>query len=166
LPSIVAALIPSPSPLVVFAQRPDARLDVDAWNAHGERFFAVRIGLAQDPRAPAERVPTVCDETPLVIAPQGFAPGIRTAAARPASDDDRASARAAEARASAGSGLALLAARCPTVWLVERTAERDALAWSLAVVLSSALLGPILDPDDKRLVGVKSARAILDSFRL
>jgi hypothetical protein len=48
---------------------------------------------------------------------------------------------------------------------VEREDERDALAWALAVVLSSALLGPIFDADADRLVGAKTARLIFESLR-
>jgi hypothetical protein len=167
-----------PPPLLVFAQKADARVDIDAWNAHGERFFGVRLGLAEDVR-PAPRGPASAPAQPpgsaalpahasvrLVVAPRGLAPGIRRASARPRIDDDLARADAAERRGAAGAGgLALLAARCPTVWLVERESEGDAISWALAVVLSSVLLGPIHDAVADRLVGAKTARAILDSLR-
>jgi hypothetical protein len=157
---------PSPVPLLVFAQRPDARLEVDAWNAHGERFFETRIGLADDlrtvPGAPLVS-PATLDAVRFVVAPRRAVAGIRQASARPASDDDRRQARAVEVH-SGGAGLALLAARCPTVWLVERPREDDLLAWALAVVLSSACLGPILD-GTTRLVGAKTGRAIVDTLR-
>lgn len=163
---IVAVVSPSPAPLLVFAQRPDARLEVDAWNTHGERFFGTRIGLADNlrppPGAPLAARATL-DAVRFVVAPRGAVAGIRQASARPAGDDDRLQARAVEAH-SGGAGLALLAARCPTVWLIERPSEDDLLAWALAVVLSSACLGPILD-GTTRLVGAKTGRAIVDSLR-
>jgi hypothetical protein len=157
-------MIPAPVvPLLVFAQRPDARIDVDAWNAHGERFFAMRIGLADAPET-TPGVPSLhADSVRFVVAPRGAPAGIRHASARPTRDDDLAQARAAEAK-TGSAGLAHLATRCSTVWLIERTDERDALAWGLAVVLSSVLLGPILD-NTGRLVGAKTGRAILDSLR-
>jgi hypothetical protein len=150
-------------PLLVFAQRPDARVEVDAWNAHGERFFAMRIGLADPPETAPGPPPRSVDSIRFVVAPRDAPAGIRRASARPTRDGDLAQARAAEAH-TGSAGLAHLATRCPTVWLIERADERDALAWGLAVVLSSVLLGPILDGTG-RLVGAKTGRAILDSLR-
>jgi len=156
------ALHPSRRPLLVFAQRPDASVDIDAWNAHGARFFGVRVGLAEAPGDPAPRHAAVR----FVVAPAGIAPGIREATARPRLDDDLARARAAEAaHPAASAGLASLAARCPTLWLVTRHEDGDdPLAWALAIVISSTLLGPILDDERGRLVGAKTARAIVEAL--
>ena len=150
---------------MVFAQRADARVEIDAWRAHAARFFTTRIGLAEDkrydPDAPAPRV----DSARFVVAPPGESPGIRTAFARPRDDEDLALAEAADARAG-GTGLALLARRCPTVWLVALVAREgndDTLALHLAAILASALLGPILEVRKGELYGVKTAREKIKS---
>jgi hypothetical protein len=142
--------------LLVFAQPAMPRVDVDAWNAHATRFFATRLGLAEVKRdGPGE--PPWTEPTRLVVAPDGQAAGIRTIAARPSDERDLAMAAATETRA-AGSGLALLARRCPTIWRVDRDGDDDALALRLAAILASLLLGPILDPSGPDIFGVKTAR--------
>jgi hypothetical protein len=142
---------------VVFAQRTDARVELEAWSAHAERFFATRVGLAEDKKyAPDIPVPLV-DSVSFVIAPLGESPGVRLAFARPRDEEDLALAEAADARAGF-TGLALLARRCPTVWLVARETEGDGLALRLAAILASVLLGPILDTRSGELYGVKTAR--------
>jgi hypothetical protein len=147
-------------PYLVFAQRPDARVDIDAWCAHAERFFATRIGLAEDRRYAEGAPPPLGDRARFVVAPEGGREdaGIREATARPATDDDRVRAL----RADTGGGLALLARRCPTVWLVARESPEDRLALRLAAILSSVLLGPVLDPVRGDLIGAKTARLRAD----
>ncbi len=137
---------------LVFGQRTDARVDVDAWNAHATRFFATRIGLASvDPGEPS-----------FVVAPDGEAPGVRAGFPRPTGVEDLALAEAAEARAGGG-GLSLLARRCGIVWVIEREGPEDALALRLAAILASVLLGPILDCASGEIFGVKTARAKLEA---
>jgi hypothetical protein len=138
------------SSFVVFSQSKDARVDIRAWDAHARRFFHTRLGLAEDARG---------DAVAFVVAPEGEAPGVRTACARPRKAEDLAMAHAAD---PAGAGLALLAQRCPIVWLVERKSDDDRLALRLSAVLASILLGPILDVRVPELLGVKSARARLE----
>jgi len=141
-----------PSPMrsfLVFAQSAEARVDIDSWTAHAERFFATRIGLAAS--APPSWT--------FVIAPDGQPSDIRVAYARLRENDDLALADAAD---SAGTGLARLARRCPTVWLVSRVAPDDGVALRLATILASVLLGPILDARVPELLGVKSARSRLE----
>jgi hypothetical protein len=170
---------PPTSDLVVFAQRSDAAVDIDAWSAHAERFFATRIGLAdvshRDPLSP----PPMTDSVRIVVAPPSGAPGIRRASARPRSAEDLALAEAADARRG-GTGLARLARRCGMVWVVARepaesssgrlTADSsgrltaDPLALRLAVVLSSVLLGPVLDVAAGSLFGAATGRGMLDSI--
>jgi hypothetical protein len=139
-----------PPPLLVFAQPGDARADVDAWSAHAARFFATRVGLANE-------------EHSFVVAPDGHPPGIRAAVPRPSTAADFAEADAAEIR-SRGAGLAPLARRCKTVWVVAREAPSDALALRLAVILASVFLGPILDPASGEIFGVKTGRAKVESL--
>jgi hypothetical protein len=134
---------------VVFAQSGSAFVDVAAWDAHAARFFRTRLSL------PAELSSERQGETALLVAPEGEAAGVRFVRGRPRDAEDLALADAADA---ARSGLALLARRCPTVWLVAREADLDPLALRLAAILASALLGPILDARIPELLGVKSAR--------
>jgi hypothetical protein len=144
--------LPSPSPMesfLVFSQSTEATVAIDSWTAHAERFFATRIGLAA--MAPPS--------WSFVIAPEGEPSDIRSACVRPREEEDLALADAADA---AGTGLARLARRCPTVWLVTREAHDDRIALRLAVILASILLGPILDARVPELLGVKSARGRLD----
>jgi hypothetical protein len=147
--------------LLVFAQRADARIDIDAWNAHAERFFHTRIGLTEDKVYPPGVALPRSDTAHFVVAPDGAPPGVRAVAGRPREADDLAVAAEIEARAGAA-GLALLARRCDTVWLVSRDGNADALALRLAAILASVLLGPILDCSAPELFGVKTARAKLD----
>jgi hypothetical protein len=150
---------------VVFAQRADARVDIGGWSAQAERFFATRLGLAEDKRyAPGRDAPRH-EEARFVIAPAGEAPGIRSASARPRADDDLALATDVDGRAGpGGTGLALVARRCQTVWLVGRETDPDPLALRLAAILASVLLGPILDVRVPELFGVKTARAKLEAL--
>ena len=141
---------PPPAPLLVFAQPADVRVDVDAWSAHAARFFATRVGLANE-------------EHSFVVAPDGHSPGIRAAAARPSTAADFAAADAAEG-ASRGAGLAPLARRCKTIWVVARESPSDALALRLAVILASVFLGPILDPASGEIFGVKTGRAKVEAL--
>jgi len=158
------------APLVVFAQRADVSIDIDAWNAHATRFFATRIGFAELPpngsvsaaaRDRHDRGAGADDggavTARFVVAPEGDTPGIRRAFVRLRDDQDLAPAEAADARVGA-TGLALLARRCSAVWLVERTGSGDRIALRLATVLASILLGPILDTTGGELFGLKTAR--------
>ena len=141
--------------LLVFSQQSNARIAIDAWNDHAVRFFQTRVGMAE-PFAPEGGVPGVM-RARLVIAPDGGAAGVRSAWTRSRTADDLALADAAEARAGGG-GLALLARRCPWVWLVERDTIDDRLALCLAAILASVLLGPVLDARAGKIFGVRTAR--------
>jgi hypothetical protein len=149
---------------MIFAQRPDARVEIEAWSAHAERFFATRLGLTAEKRYAPGEVPRT-DAARFVIAPEGEAPGIREASGRPCIEDDLTLAAATDERAGpGGTGLALLARRCQTVWLVERALDPDPLALRLAAILASIFLGPILDTRVPELFGVKTARAKLEAM--
>jgi len=139
--------VTSAAPLLVFAQPADVRVDIDAWCAHASRFFATRIGLANEPNT-------------FVIAPDGRPPGIRSAIPRPCTADDLSQAAAADA----GGGLAELAQRCKTIWQVPRESRSDSLALTLAMILASLHLGPILDRTTPELFGLKTARAKLTAL--
>jgi hypothetical protein len=148
---------------VVFAQRDDARVDVNAWNAQAERFFSTRLGLTEEKRYDPHETPPRTDQARFVVAPATEAPGIRLASGRPRDEDDLALAIDADDRAG-NTGLALVARRCHTVWLVSREAEADPLALRLAAILASVVLGPVLDVRGPELFGVKTARAKLEAL--
>jgi hypothetical protein len=148
---------------IVFAQRSDARVDIDGWNAHAARFFATRIGLTTEKRYSAGGPAPRTDEAEFVVAPEGEPPGVRSTLARPCDADDRALAETIDARAG-NTGLGLLAQRCGMVWMVAREEPRDRLALRLAAILASILLGPVLDAAAGELFGVKTARSKLDAM--
>jgi hypothetical protein len=129
---------------VVFSQSESARVDVASWDAHARRFFRTQLSLAST------------DETAIRVTPEGEPEGVRSVHGRAREPEDLAMAEKADA---AGTGLALLARRCPTVWLVTREIDDDPLALRLAAILASVALGPILDARVPELLGVKSARA-------
>jgi hypothetical protein len=139
----------------VFAQHANLSIDIVAWNAHATRFFATRIGFAEVPPTGSTT------KARFVVAPDHGTPGIRGAFVRPRDAEDLALAEAADARAGA-TGLALLARKCPVVWLVERTSPVDRIALRLAAILASLVLGPILDTTAGTLFGVKTARRKLE----
>jgi hypothetical protein len=158
-----AVAVPRESAYLVFAQRADARIDIAAWSAQAERFFSTRLGLAEEKRYAAGQAAPRSDEARVVVAPAGEAPGIRSTCARPSEADDLALAVSADERIGpGGTGLALVARRCQTVWLVSRTVDADLLALRLAAILASIMLGPILDVRVPELFGVKTARAKLE----
>src|SRR5262249_2935882 len=137
---------------VVFAQG-QPRVDVDTWDAHARRFFATRLGVAEQPLS----TEAVC----FVLTLDGGESGTRWAFARPRDAEHLRMADAAEARAGGG-GLAQLARRCPTVWIVARESDDDRLALRLSAILASILLGPIVDARGPEIFGVKTARAKLE----
>jgi hypothetical protein len=135
---------------------------------HGERFFRVKIGLTVDKRYDLEagRPPAVDAARVVVASADPSASGTRLCFGRPATEDDRGAAEAAE-RLQRGSGMAALARRCGAVWLVatepkgrhfEPEAGEDRVALTMAAVLASVFLGPILPPRGDGLYGVKTAR--------
>ena len=147
--------------LLVFGQCTNARVDVEAWNAHAVRFFSTRIGLTIEKRYELGIPPPSSDDFEFVVAPEDETSGIRSVFARPCEANDVDLADAADARAGC-TGLALVARRCGMVWLVERREPSDRLSFRLAAILASVLLGPILDGRAGELFGVKTARAKLE----
>jgi hypothetical protein len=78
---------------------------------------------------------------------------------------DLARAREAELRGRAA-GMSDLAARCPTIWLVDSTADTPRwLVLELVAVLCATALGPALPPDGATLLGVRSARELAERLR-
>ena len=84
---------------------------------------------------------------------------------RPVLPDDLERARRAEIRGRAA-GMATLAARCSTVWVL--TAPDDAPEWLVLEAcarLAFAALGPVLPPGEETLLGVRSARERAERLR-
>lgn len=152
-----AALEPAEDTLLVFAQRSDARVELVSWRQHAERFFGTTIGLTVNKRY-AMAFPSH-DVARIVIAPSNVAGGTRTAWSRPADEGDWSRAEEAE-RACAMGGMGALARRCKQVWLVEREGDDDKTALSIAAILASVLLGPIVIGDE--IFGVRGARERLE----
>ncbi|MBX3222376.1 MAG: hypothetical protein KF795_17785 [Labilithrix sp.] len=144
----------------VFAQRSDAALDIAALKTHASRFFDTKLGLTV--AKSYVDAPPASDAARIVLASDdGAASGTRLCFGRPTDAADRAAAEAAE-RAQSTHGMALLAHRCPMVWLVVRESDDDRVALTLAAILASALLGPILAPAGDELFGVRTARMKLE----
>jgi hypothetical protein len=144
----------------VFSQQPSARLDVDAIKRQAERFFAARVGLTVDKHY--EDVLPETDAARVVIAGgDGTSSGTRLCYGRPIDSADLAAAEAAE-RAMGTYGLALLAQRCKTIWLVVPEVEEDRAALTLAAIFASHMLGPIMSPGGQEIYGVRGARLKLE----
>lgn len=142
----------------VFAQRSDAALDVGSLRSQAERFFGAKLGLTVDKRYYA---PPRTDAAHVVVAAPGGS-GTRLVFGRPTDDDDLAAAESAE-RLQGTTGMALLAKRCSSLWLVVREGSGDdPAALTIAAIFASVLLGPILVPRGDALLGVRSARARLE----
>jgi hypothetical protein len=149
------------SSYTVYAQRTNATLDITALKTHASRFFGARLGLT----TPKEygQAPPLTDAANVVLASDdGQTSGTRLCFGRPADDSDRAAAETAE-NAQNTYGMALLAARCPTVWLVSHDTENDRVALTIAAIFASVFLGPILAPSGSELFGVRTARMKLEN---
>jgi hypothetical protein len=152
------------SSYLVFAQRPDACLDMHAIKHHAARFFGTKVGLTVEkryrddaPRADAARMVVASDD--------GLMSGTRLCFGRPADGGDLAIVEQAE-RMQSSTGLGLLAQRCPTVWLIETEGgDEDRVALLLSAILASVLLGPIVRPRGDRVFGVRTARIELEANR-
>ena len=144
----------------VFSQRADAALDIDAIKRQAERFFAARVGLTVDKRY--DDVTPQFDAARVVVAGgDGTASGTRLCYGRPVDSADLAAAEAAE-REMGTYGLALLAQRCKTIWLIVPEVEEDRAALTLAAIFASHMLGPIMSPGGQELYGVRGARLKLE----
>jgi hypothetical protein len=124
-------------------------VEVDELDAHARRFFRVELRRATGGA--------------VHVTAGGGIEGERLVTTRAPTAADFALADEGEARAGGG-GLALLARRCKTVFVVERREDDDVPSLTLATVLASAHLGPIVDPRGPDLFGVKTARARLEAL--
>lgn len=149
------------SSFLVFSQHPDARLDIGQLRQQATRFFATRIGLSVEKRYPD--APPATDAARVVVArDDGLASGTRLCFGRPVEPGDLAMAEEAERRQN-GTGMSLLAGRCPTAWLIETEGgDEDRAALTLAAVFASVMLGPIVPPSGLEVFGVRTARLKLE----
>lgn len=146
----------------VFAQRPDASLDLAGIKRQAEQFFATKLGLTVDKQYENRaRAPDVDAARVVVSGGDGTASGTRLCYARPVDAADLAAAEDAE-RQMGTYGLALLAKRCKTLWMVVPETEEDRAALTIAAILASSVLGPILSPGGNEIYGVRGARLKLE----
>ncbi len=135
-------------PFLVFSQSEEPALPIDRLVAQARAHFDGTLSAAdaQDPAV-----------TRLSYAAHG-ACGDFDVATRAAAPDDVAAARHAD-RITPSGGLADLAARCKTAWVITPFgAPAEWLVFEFAALLASVALGPIIPPDGERLFGVRSAR--------
>jgi hypothetical protein len=159
---LVTDALASPSreeAFTVFAQRSDARIELTTWKRQAAQFFATDLGLTID-KAYDASFPLVDAARVVIVAKDGES-GTRLCYGRPRAPEDLAAADDAERRVGYA-GLADLAKRCATVWLVRAEADDDRVALRIAAILASVLLGPILAPRGEALFGVKTARVRLE----
>lgn len=133
---------------LVFAQLAEPMVPFEALRAQGKAHF--QAALTRD-EGSFERTPRVHISSAL-----GF--GDFLVLARPATSDDYARAQSAELRGRAA-GMAGLAMRCPTVFVVEPDPDtKTSVVFEFCALLAAVGLGPVLPPDDSTLLGVRSAR--------
>ncbi len=148
------------SAYAVFTQRPDAALDIEALKNQALRFFKTKIGLTIDKRYGAF-IPDTDAARVVVASDDGTASGTRLVFGRPVHPSDLVAAEEAE-RTQNSNGMALLAQRCPMLWLVVQETNDDRVALTIAAIFASVFLGPVLSPKGDELFGVRTARMKLE----
>ncbi|MDB4993438.1 MAG: hypothetical protein JWM74_870 [Myxococcaceae bacterium] len=148
---------------LVFAQRDDARLEIHFWQQQARRFFDTELGLTiEKAYDQLDAMPSIDAARVVVSSPKNAVEATLLCAARPSTPADLALAESIEAR-HGYTGLAMLAKRCKTVWLVSAPAGSDRAALLLSAIVASVVLGPIVSPAHDELYGVKTARLKLES---
>ena len=140
----------------------DARLEHAAITHQAQQFFGCKLGFTVDKKYDPASPPRVDAVRVIVASDDGSASGTRLVFGRPVTNDDLALAADAETR-SHGSGLSLLAQRCPTMWLVIPESGDDRVALTIAAIFASTMLGPILSPSGFEIFGVRTARLKLEA---
>jgi hypothetical protein len=134
---------------------------MSAIKQQAQRFFATKVGVTFEKKY-RDNPPTTDAARIVVSGDDGLASGTRLCFGRGADPTDLALVEDAE-RAQGSTGMALLAQRCPTVWLIETEGgEEDRVALTLAAIFASVLLGPIVPPKGDRVFGVRTARLELE----
>ena len=140
----------------VFSQQPDLVAALPQLLAHARRFFAAEVDVLS---SSAPDRPDLANAHVLLRLESARYPGQGTfrIESRPPTDADRASAEVAEVRGRAG-GMAQLAARCGSLWVVTAEGEISGSAdLQLSALLASVALGPVLPEDESTLYGVRGA---------
>jgi hypothetical protein len=143
----------------VFSQFENVEFPVETLRVQAARFFRIELAATVEKNYALEATAVREDAIQLLVAEGGVT---TTHFVFGTANDAASIGAAALAEAGVGSGLAMLAARCPTRWLVATDDPRERRALLLAAVLASVALGPILLPQNAGLIGVKGARALLD----
>jgi hypothetical protein len=143
-------------PTRVFSQQADLVAALPKLLQHARRFFAAELEVLS--ASPPDRPEPGQAVVQLELASARYpGRGRFRIESRAATADDRFAAEAAEARGKAG-GMSLLAARCPTLWVL--TPEGEVLGTAelqLSALLASVALGPVLPEDESTLYGVRGA---------
>jgi hypothetical protein len=148
---------------VVFAQLPEHVIDLAGIVHSARRFFEASVEVVSASGiTEAEPRPTTATLV-LTSAHRGYSGSFRVTA-REASGSDLALAHEAEIRGRAA-GMATLAERCPTIWVVEAAGEQSApAALNLCALLASVALGPVMPSDASTLFGVRGAMERLEKL--
>jgi hypothetical protein len=139
----------------VFSQDAAPHVRSAKWAAFALRFCEARLGITADKRYGAREVQR--DAARVVLSREGLRETLLVLA-RAATAEDVSDAETAESRAGTY-GLAALARRCPTVFVVEPSDAGVHGALLLSAILAGTELGPIVYPEARDLVGFKSAWA-------
>ena len=140
----------------VFSQQPDLVAVLPQLLAHARRFFSVELDVlsasAGERPDPTQAVVSLRFESARYPGSGSF-----RIESRRATEADRRAAEGAEIRGKAG-GMALLAARCPALWLITPEGDVSGSAeLQLSALLASVALGPVLPGDESTLYGVRGA---------
>jgi len=134
----------------VFAQRKELTLDLPELLRATRSYFDASLDVQSLSEA-GDRVDVL-----LRCEKHGYA-GCLSIHSRRSTEYDQADARQAEVLGQA-SGMASLAARCPTIWDVESVGDDSELArLNLCGILAAVALGPVLPDDGSTLYGVRGA---------
>jgi hypothetical protein len=136
--------------LLVFSQISDLRVNAADLLGATRRYFDAELEVLSEAQGPAPHALHLRLTTPSHT-------GEFIVRARPATREDLERARQAELNGRAA-GMASLAERCPTIWLIEARAPRSESAlFNLCAILASVALGPVLPDDSSTLFGVRGA---------
>lgn len=144
----------------VFSQDSAPKIRSSMWGTFAKRFCDTRLGITTDKHYGVRDIAR--DAARVVLAREGLRATLLVLV-RHASDADVVAAEAAE-RAAGTYGLALLAKRCKSLFIIEThggaTATdggSDRAALLLSAILAGTELGPVVYPGATDLVGFKTA---------
>lgn len=136
---------------LVFAQLAEPTVPFEALQGYARAHFQAKLTRDAAPEHQLAGTARIHMSGPLGLGDFLVSP-------RPAESKDYERARTAELRSHAA-GMAGLAMRCHTVFVVESNPETPrSVVLELCALLAAVGLGPILPPDDSTLLGVRSAR--------